>query len=74
MATKAPVESKSFVTQMVEFPQESWAELKKVHAPTRQETIMLTIRVLGMVAVFGVFLGLTDYVVGGAMHWILTHG
>lgn len=69
---KDNTESKNFVSQAIEFSGESWAELKKVHTPTRQETILLTMRVFAMVCLFGVFLGLTDLVVGWAMRSLLT--
>ena len=54
------------------FAKESWAELKKVHSPTRQETIQATIVVLVMVVIFSMFLGLADFVVGLMMKNILT--
>ncbi|MFN8390877.1 MAG: preprotein translocase subunit SecE [Bdellovibrionota bacterium] len=63
---------KNIIAQGVDFSNESWAELKKVHAPSRQETIMLTLRVLMMVCLFGVFLGLTDLIVGKIMQSLLT--
>ena len=69
---KEQVESKNFISRGMEFCRESWAELKKVHSPSRQETINLTIRVFGMVCLFGVFLGLTDFFVGWVMRSILT--
>lgn len=47
-------------------------ELKKVHAPTREETIRATIVVFAMVALFAVFLGLADLLVGKIMSSILT--
>ena len=69
---KEQLESKSMLATALEFPGESIAELKKVHSPSRQEVTMLTIRVLMMVALFGVFLGLTDLIVGSLMRHILT--
>lgn len=68
----AKEETKNIVTRGVEFSQESWAELKKVHSPTRQETMLLTMRVFFLLCIFGVFLGLTDLIVGWAMQSILT--
>lgn len=50
-----------------QFVKEAWAELKKVHAPSREETIKLSLLVLAMVAIFSVFLGLTDLVIGKAV-------
>ena len=69
---KENAQSKNFVAQAIDFSGESWAELKKVHTPTRQETFLLTMRVFAMVCLFGVFLGLTDLFVGWAMRSILT--
>ena len=57
---------------VVGFARESWAELKKVHSPTRQETLAMTWRVFAMVGMFSVFLGLTDWLVGSLMQFILT--
>lgn len=65
-------EKKGVVTQLSTFFPDAWAELKKVHAPTRQETIMVTLLVLGMIAVFGVFLGIADLLIGKLMQVILT--
>lgn len=42
------------------FFQQSWAELKKVTWPTRQETINLTIAVIAMTLAIAAFLGLID--------------
>ena len=50
----------------------SWAELKKVHHPSRQETMAMTWRVFAMVGMFALFLGLTDWLVGSLMKIILT--
>jgi len=65
-------EKKNPIARSVDFTRESWAELKKVHHPTREETINLTVRVFGMVFMFAVFLGLTDFFVGWMMQNILT--
>lgn len=53
------------------FFNESVEELKKVHPPTKQETIQGTIGVLVMVFLFGLFLGLADLIVGRLMQWVL---
>jgi preprotein translocase SecE subunit len=68
----AQAESKNVVVRSANFFQESVAELKKVHTPTRQETIMLTTRVFFLLCLFGVFLGLTDLIVGSVMQYVLT--
>ncbi len=54
------------------FARESWAELKKVHRPTRQETIQATIVVLVLVVIFAFFMGLTDLIIGQIMQGLLT--
>jgi preprotein translocase subunit SecE len=43
------------------FLEECWAELKKVHWPTREETRVATIAVIIGVAVMALFLGVVDY-------------
>lgn len=54
------------------FLQSAVDELKKVHPPTRQETIQATILVLVMIVLFAVFLGATDLAVGLVMQRVLT--
>lgn len=66
------VASKNPISSAAQFCRESWAELKKVHTPTRQETIQATMVVFVMVVIVAVFLGLTDFVVGRIMQAILT--
>lgn len=53
------------------FFKESWSELKKVQTPTKDETIKSTLGVFLMLLVFGVFLGVTDYVVGSFVRYLL---
>jgi preprotein translocase SecE subunit len=53
------------------FFKEAWLELKKVQPPTREETIRSSLGVFLMLAIFGVFLGITDQVVGSAVGWLL---
>ncbi|MCB0345620.1 MAG: preprotein translocase subunit SecE [Bdellovibrionales bacterium] len=60
------------ISRGINFITASWQELKKVHPPTRQETIQATIVVLVMVVMFATFLGLADYIVGNIMQAILT--
>ena len=47
-------------------------ELRKVHRPTREETIQVTLVVLAMLVGFSLFLGLADLVFGGLMQWLLS--
>ena len=56
----------------INFFRECWDELKKVHPPTRQETVQATLVVLLMIVLFSVFLGATDLIVGELMQKILT--
>ena len=71
---KAKIEAKSNpISAGVQFVDESWRELKKVHAPTRQETIQASIVVLVMVILFALFLGAADLVVGKVMQTILSN-
>lgn len=46
----------------VVFIKEVTAELKKVRWPTRQETIRLTVVVIGVSVLVGVYLGGLDYI------------
>jgi len=55
------------VTRSVEFLQECWVELKKVHWPTRQETQAATIVVIIGVTLVGIYLGIVDTV----LSWII---
>ena len=67
----AAAEKKGFLAQVLSFPGESYAELKKVHHPTRQETIQMTIGVLFMVVLVSLFLGSVDLGLGFLMHWAM---
>ena len=55
----------------VRFFQESWAELKKVHPPTKDETIQATVVVFIMMVIFAVLLGVFDIFAGNVMTWIM---
>jgi preprotein translocase SecE subunit len=67
---KSTTDERSAIRKFLDFFPEAWAELKKVHTPSRQETVTMTIRVLGMITVFSVFLGLTDLIIGSLMRHI----
>lgn len=54
---------KNPVTRSREFLEECWAELKKVHWPSREETRAATIAVIVGVGVVALYLGLVDFVV-----------
>ena len=70
MAIGKPGNSNIFSSSLG-FLRQAVDELKKVHAPTREETIRATIGVLVMVFVFAIFLGFTDWVVGFVMSKVL---
>jgi preprotein translocase subunit SecE len=55
------------VTRSREFLEECWAELKKVHWPSRKETRAATLVVIVGVVVVAVYLGLVDLV----LSWIV---
>ncbi len=65
-------EKQNIVSRSLSYFKESRAELKKVHTPSTQEVIRGTMGVLMMVFFFGLFLGLTDLVVGKLMQALLT--
>ena len=50
------------VPRSVTFLQEVWAELKKVHWPSRKETYAATMVVLVIVGIVALYLGVVDYV------------
>ena len=54
-----------------EFLNECWAELKKVHWPTREETRAATIAVVTGVIVVAVYLGLVDLVLSSVIKRVL---
>ena len=49
----------------------AWAELGKVHYPSRQETVRMSLVVLAMLVVFSVFLGLSDLLLGRIMQGVV---
>jgi preprotein translocase subunit SecE len=55
------------VTRSREFLEECWAELKKVHWPTRAETQAATIAVVLSVVFVSLFLGVVDFV----LSWLI---
>jgi len=61
-----------FVPRSIEFVKESWAELKKVHWPSRKETYSATVIVVIVVLVVALFLGLVDFALSHAMRTILS--
>ena len=55
-----------------EFLEECWAEVKKVHWPTREETRVATIAVIIGVAVVALYLGLVDFVLQSVIQRVLS--
>jgi preprotein translocase subunit SecE len=68
----APESIKQPVTRSVEFLQECWIELKKVHWPSRKETQAATIVVIIGVTIVALYLGLVDFVVAWIIHRALS--
>ena len=64
---KAEEEQKNAIVRGVTYFQDSVEEIKKVHTPSRQETLQATILVLIMVVLFASFLGLSDMLLGSIM-------
>ena len=54
-----------------QFLDECWAELKKVHWPTRKETYSATVIVIVAVVVVAAYLGLVDFALSYAMRYIM---
>jgi preprotein translocase subunit SecE len=55
------------VTRSRDFLEECWAELKKVHWPSRKETQAATLVVIVGVVVVALYLGLVDFV----LSWVV---
>ncbi len=68
-APKKEVGVLSAVLAFPRFLQDAWQELKKVHRPSRQETVQATMVVLAMVVTVAAFLGSVDFFLGWFMHW-----
>jgi len=52
---------------------ESVQEVRKIHWPTRQETLQTTFAVLAMVGVMGVLLWTADFILLRAVKWLTGH-
>jgi preprotein translocase subunit SecE len=63
--------ARDVVPRSMNFLQEVWAELKKVHWPTRTETYAATAVVIAVVVIVGLFLGSVDFVISPAIQLIL---
>jgi preprotein translocase subunit SecE len=60
------------INRSVEFLQECWAEVKKVHFPTRRETQAATIVVIIGVTIIALYLGFVDFVLSWVIHRVLS--
>ena len=56
----------------VNFLGEVWAEMKKVHWPTRKETYAATVIVLVVTVIVAIFLGVVDFAVSHVVQAILS--
>jgi preprotein translocase subunit SecE len=56
----------------VNFLGEVWAEMKKVHWPTRKETYAATVVVLVVTVIVALFLGVVDFAVSHLVQAILS--
>jgi preprotein translocase subunit SecE len=54
------------------FLSEVWAELKKVHWPTRKETYAATVVVLVITVLVAVFLGVVDFAISHVVQAVLS--
>jgi preprotein translocase SecE subunit len=57
--------------QVISFFKASWIEFKKVHFPSRKDTIAITVRVLFLIFLFATLLGLIDFAIGNFVQWVL---
>ena len=68
---RLPVEFASGTASGDEVSDARWAELKRVHFPTRKETQAATLVVIVSVAVVGVYVGVVDFVLSSVIHRVL---
>ncbi len=59
------------VTRSREFLEECWAELKKVHWPSRKETQAATVVVIIGVVIVALYLGVVDAVLAWLVQWAI---
>ena len=60
------------VARSREFLEECWAELKKVHWPSRKETQAATLVVIIGVMIVALYLGVVDFVLSWIVHRALS--
>ena len=72
-AKKEPGKPKpQFFQEAVKFVQSAWAELKKVHWPTRSELVVYTTVVIGSVLVVAVLIWIVDSIISQLLTHILS--
>jgi preprotein translocase subunit SecE len=59
------------ILRLANFVQGSWRELQRVQWPDRRQVMQATGVVIGFVVVAGVFLGVSDWVAGKIVNWII---
>ena len=59
------------VTRSREFLEECWAELRKVHWPSRKETQAATVVVIIGVVIVALYLGVVDAALAWLVQWAL---
>jgi preprotein translocase subunit SecE len=67
-----PAQRAQHGNRLANFVQGSWRELQRVQWPDRRQVMQATGVVIGFVIVAGVFLGVTDFLAGKVMNYILT--
>lgn len=69
---KEPAKSRTqFIQDAVKFLQSAWAELKKVHWPSRSELVVYTTVVIASVVVVAVLIWMADSVLSQLLSYIL---
>ena len=63
--------ARDIVPRSVTFLQEVWAELKKVHWPSRKETYAATAVVLVVMGIVALFLGTVDFALSQLIQAVL---
>jgi preprotein translocase SecE subunit len=59
------------VSNLRQYFEESWSELKKVAWPTRQTVINLTLIVIGVSVAIGAYIAILDALLGTALDQVL---
>ena len=64
--------AREVVPRSMTYLQEVWAELKKVHWPSRKEVTAATVVVVAVVVLISVFLGIVDFGVTHLVRLVLS--